>query len=260
MNSFFNAGRFLKLFIKHTLEHYRVYLMSLVVVSGILLVSMLYVGYVEDSRFSTETQFAFFLVFYLLSGTLFTSTVFSEMGDRRRAAGVLTLPVSALERYLVAWIYSFVIFQVVFLLCFYAVDVSVLTLRGLDPAADGQLINVFSEKAYTNTFAVYGILHSVVFLGAISFQRLHFIKTAFAFAVFVLLMVVLNIMMLNLMVPEQLSAVSPFGTLQFREIESGQIYAIGQRNGPAALMNGAMPVVVMLLWVAAYFKLQEKEV
>ncbi|WP_276090061.1 hypothetical protein [Pedobacter sp. JY14-1] len=259
MNSFFNSGRFLKLFAKHTLEHYRVYLMALVVVGGILLVSMLYISYVEDHKFSTETQFAFFLVFYLLSGTLFTSTVFSEMGDRRRAAGVLTLPVSGMERYLVAWIYSFVVFQVVFLLCFYAVDFGVLTLRGLDPVADGQLLNVFSEKAYTNTFVVYGILHSIVFLGAISFQRLHFIKTAFAFAVFALVMVVLNSMMLNVMVPEQLSAVSPFGTLQFREIESGQIYAIGQ-DGPTLLVNGSMTVIVMILWIAAYFKLQEKEV
>ena len=37
MNNFFSLNRFCRLFVKHTAEHYRIYLMSVAVLAGVII-------------------------------------------------------------------------------------------------------------------------------------------------------------------------------------------------------------------------------
>ncbi|MGZ3778849.1 MAG: hypothetical protein ACXVAZ_14400, partial [Mucilaginibacter sp.] len=116
MNDIFDPTRFSRLFIKHTVEHYKNYLMSLGVLIGVLSLGIGFFTYINnDEPMSMPIQTGAFAIVLLLAGTMFTSTIFADMGDKKKSISALSLPASHFEKYLVAWIYSFVLFQVVFL-------------------------------------------------------------------------------------------------------------------------------------------------
>src|SRR5579863_8241188 len=113
MNEVFSFGRFRRLFVKHTVEHYRTYLMSIAVLAGVLLLGGAFVFYMIAEPPDPAFQTAMFVILMLLAGALFSSTVFSDYGDKNKATPALTLPATALEKFLIGWVYSYPIFLVV---------------------------------------------------------------------------------------------------------------------------------------------------
>src|ERR1700735_3627414 len=107
MNNIFNVNRFCRVFIKHTVEHFKSYLMSLTVLIGVMLLGGSFITYmIFDSFMPIAMQSVLFVSILLLAGTIFTSTIFADMGDNKKAIASLTLPASHFEKYLVAWLYS----------------------------------------------------------------------------------------------------------------------------------------------------------
>ncbi|MBS1532990.1 MAG: hypothetical protein JSU01_22005, partial [Bacteroidetes bacterium] len=104
MNNFFNFRRFSRLFVKHTAEHYRTYLMSAAVLAGVLLLGGSFLFFIVPDLPDAGLQTAIFVVVLLVAGTLFTSTVFSDFGDKHKAIPALALPATAFEKFLVGWI------------------------------------------------------------------------------------------------------------------------------------------------------------
>src|ERR1700748_3583700 len=98
MNNIFNLNRFGRLFIKHTAEHYKNYLMSLIVLIGILVLSGSFLVYMIKIPIDKGFQTAMFMATLVLAGSFFTSTVFADLGDKKKAIGVLTLPASHFEK------------------------------------------------------------------------------------------------------------------------------------------------------------------
>src|SRR5262249_36558983 len=119
MRDFFSFSRFRRLFIKHTAEHYRTYLMSIAVLAGVLLLGGSFVFYVIPEPPDPGFQEAVFVLLMVFGGTLFTSTIFSDYGDKRKAIPALTLPATAFEKFLVGWLYSYPIFLLVYVGVFY---------------------------------------------------------------------------------------------------------------------------------------------
>jgi len=58
---------------------------------------------------------------------------------------------------------------------------------------------------------IYAFLHSIAFWGAIYFEKLHFIKTAFFFFVSLGILILLNKTILGVMTGRKVEAVPPFG-------------------------------------------------
>src|SRR5665213_2760957 len=110
MNNTFNLTRFGRLFVKHTVEHYKSYLMSLAVLMGVMLLGDGFITYLIPGDFmDAGMQSALFMSVLLLAGTIFASTIFADLGDNKKAMASLTLPASHFEKYLVAWLYSVII-------------------------------------------------------------------------------------------------------------------------------------------------------
>lgn len=258
MNNTFSFARFTQLFIRHTVANYKAYLLSLAMLMGVLFLLIGYGSTVDGTFLSESTQYLYFIFFFLLSGAIFTSGIFSELNDKRKTIPYLMLPASNFEKYLVAWIYSYVIFQLIFIGGFYVVECIVFSISNNSVDRSGKILNIFADKGFFNhDILIFSILHSVAFFGAVFFKKLNFIKTTtLGFAMIVVIMLVHNTM-INIMFPEGISASEPFSSLTI--MEGNNRYYIEQLSAVSVMIPYLMLGLSILLWMGTYFKLKEKE-
>lgn len=253
MNNLFNTKRFARLFTKHTVEHFKTYTMSMLVLMGVLVVGIGYVSYLQDAPMEPGMQMATYGIMLLLAGTIFTSTIFADMGDKKSIMPYLTLPASHLEKYLVAWIYSFIVFQLVFTAGFYLVIIFFLSIKpaGVYPSV---LFSIF-DREIAWVFIFFAFLHSICLCGAVFFRKLHFIKTAFLFFLVVAVVVILNTGFVEALLGRHVIRAIPF--MQWVYSDNNTIIMVSHDNGETII--GTLAILSVILWVAAYYKLKEKE-
>jgi hypothetical protein len=262
MNNTFNLKRFILLFKKHTIEHAKTYLLSSLVLAGILFLILGLASYNRNGNLPIDVQANMFIYFMLISGCLFTSVVFSDLGDKKKAIPLLTLPASHLEKYLVSWIYSYIIFQLVFVGIYYFVDGSVISLGQPPVEHKYELINIFSmEQMAFIAFIIYGLLHAFTFWGAVFFEKLHFIKTSAIFFFCLIALIIINKPLISLLVKNGASADLPFTEVYF--IDNTQLHHIWRFSPDNMILNydiAALALIVILMWTSTFYKLKEKEV
>ena len=258
MNNFFSLKRFLRLFVKQTAEHYRTYLMSAGVLAGVMLLGGSFLFFVIPDPPDTGMQNAMFVVLMLIAGTIFTSTVFSDYGDKSKAIAAVTLPATAFEKFLVGWLYSYPIFMIVYTCVFYLV---LLGLGSIRHWPVGQHFDILSlrQDMITMVLVMFSILHSISIFGAILFKKLHFIKTGFAFFIGCAFIMMANTLFLKAITGlNVVKFAMPYGYLNF---DSGsKYYSIAAKDSISLGVVIALLVIALLIWVAAYFRLKEKQV
>ncbi|MBC8054292.1 MAG: hypothetical protein H7Y13_14620 [Sphingobacteriaceae bacterium] len=262
MNQTFNLNRFSNLFIKHTADNYKTYLMAFSVLLGVLFLIMGFTAYVSGGQIGERAQIPVFLFVLLLSGTIFTSIVFADLGNKKKAISILTLPASHFEKYLIGWLYSFVIFQLLFIPAFYLMVMLLNHLGSLySTADDAQLLNLFDEehKVYY-VFYLYAVLHAICLWGSVFFEKHHFIKTAFCFFIGMFLLMFLNTQLMSLLLDDKkiLSAV-PFTQVDLLDI-SGENYRVETPIEEYIYIGIIISVIVVILWACSFYRLKEKEV
>lgn len=256
MSITFSINRFGKLFKKHTKEHYRTYLMSIAVLVGVMILGGSFLVYMVEVQLDKNFQTFFFFTIMLMAGTIFTSTVFSELGERKKAITWLLLPASHFEKYLVAWIYSFLLFIVVYTMIFYLALFAALNIpHGHEHRIF--ILNIF-EKQILQMFLVYAFLHSIAFVGAVYFEKLHFIKTAFTFFIIIAALIIINKGLLTALLGRTVDASPPFGYLRFGDTGQAVDIKISSQDSPYQLY--LIIILTFILWVGAYFRLKEKQV
>ena len=215
MKTEFNFNRFTRLFFKYTIEHYKGYLMSLAVLIGVLVLGGGFIVYMINVPIDRGMQSAFFLIIMVLAGTIFTSTVFADLGDKKRAAAWLTLPASHFEKYLVAWVYSYLVFIIVYTITFFLSVLLLMNLRYFPNSSD-TVINVF-DKRILEMYVVYASLHSMALYGAIYYEKMNFIKTGFVFFIVIAVLILMNKVIQEGMFGRAVEASPPFGILRFSD-------------------------------------------
>lgn len=260
MNNTFDLQRFGLLLSKYTKENARTYLLSLAVLAAILASFLTFVTYAGNGYLGPHLQATFYLVFKVLSGAMFTSIVFSAYGDKKKSIPLFTLPVSNLERYLVGWIYSFIIFQILYTACFYLVDFAVLSIANLSSAQPNEVVNIVTieDSKFYPGLVIFTFIHSVFFLGAIFFRNLHFIKTGFVFFGSVLGIVLINAPLLKIIFGGSAEFTPPFDSI--RIIEGQGSTSLDPAPGSEMIPWILFIVMSLILWTSAYFKLKEREV
>jgi len=256
MNNTFNLTRFGRLFVKHTVEHYKSYLMSLAVLICVMILGGSFLIYMIEAPIDRGFQSAIFGMILLLAGTIFTSTIFAGYGDRKKAISLLTLPASHFEKYLVAWLYSFLIFAIVYSAGFYLIALLAINVKHF-PGHPSEIINILHWPV-CGMFVLYAFLHSVAFLGAIFFEKLHFIKTAFLFFISLTLLIIINKILLDSLIGQKMDTPVPFGNVRLRL--SGQAAEISLTNLQDNWLILIISVLAVLFWAAAYYRLKEKQV
>ena len=191
MNNIFNAKRFGRLFIKHTIEHYKSYLMSLGVLIGVLSLGIGFFTYSNNEEpMNIYLQSGVFAIVLVLAGTKFPSNIFAELGDNNKSIPALILPASHFEKYLVAWIYSYILVQVIFLACYPAIRSVILNTRHWPVRFE--VFNIFHQRGLGWILSMYATLHAGAMCGAIFFKKLHFIKTGFVFFIGLMILSLVN--------------------------------------------------------------------
>ena len=256
MNNIFNINRFWRLFIKHTAEHYRAYLMSAAVLGGVMLLGGAFIIYMIPGPLDAGFQSVLFVSLMLIGGTLFTSTVFADMGDKRRALPTLTLPASQFEKFLVGWIYSFPIFLVFYTTIFYVVLLGLISMKHW-PHHRTEVLSVFQNRVYI-MLVVYSVLHAITLYGAVLFDKLHFIKSAFSFFVSYGVLILLNTLFLRAIIGRDIMAAIPYGFLNFQERD--KYYSIDVTYASINWVLWILIGVAILFWAIAYLRLKEKQV
>jgi hypothetical protein len=253
MNQTFNLSRFAKVFAKQTVDNYRIYLMSIFVLAGLLLLVLSFLTYVQKGTLSAQSQILPFSFLLLLSGSIFSSISFADLGNKKKAIAILTLPASQLEKYLTAWIYSLILFLMVYVLIFYAIVALLSQTNAFGNAIE--YLNLFdrNEKVYL-IFFVYALLQSVAILGSVYFSNNHFIKTAFTFFIAFFLGSIVNELYLKRLIDESVRSSVLFNSAYLKDV------IIRVPEGKEMVTAAVIGVVIVILWACAYYKLKEKEV
>ncbi|MBS1531661.1 MAG: hypothetical protein JSU01_15250 [Bacteroidetes bacterium] len=103
------------------------------------------------------------------------------------------------------------------------------------------------------------MLHSIALFGAIFFNKLHFIKTGFAFLIGYALLMVVNTLFVKFITGLNLVKFAmPFGFLNFNI--GDKYYSVVVKGAPSLAAVLVISVAAILVWVAAYFRLKEKQV
>ncbi|HEX3933380.1 MAG TPA: hypothetical protein VHW43_01795, partial [Puia sp.] len=183
--------------------------------------------------------------------------IFADLGEKKKAIAYLTLPATHFEKYLVAWLYSFVAFLVIYTISFYLIAWFLLNVKHV-PGQAGGVINLFQNQ-YLQMGLIYAFLHAIAFWGAIRFNKLHFIKTAFVFFSLLGMLILLNKTMLSMMIGRNVDATPPFGTLRLSD-GGGQmdISFTSARENP--ILTFLVVGLTLIIWIAAYYRLKEKQV
>ncbi|WP_207434422.1 hypothetical protein [Sabulibacter ruber] len=254
----FSLKRFWWLFKKHTAEQYKYYLMSVAVLMGIMAIFITFLIYSENQPFDAGKQTIMFILLLLATGTIFTSTVFAHLGEKRKAIAALTLPASHFEKYLVGWLYSYVFFQLVYIACFYLVLFIVLPLDDWGGKEIEYMALFGTDDAPEVALLLFLFLHSIAFWGSIFFEKWHFIKTTFLFILVVFAVVLLNTGVWQTIIDGDIGDVGPFENINFMRGE--ELYQVRFPHDNEFLMRLALVGTALFIWAAAYFRLREKEV
>jgi hypothetical protein len=172
----FNVERFGLLLRRQITLNMKSWLIALISVAGfIIFISFLnLITTLNDSWIGIFNSLG--VVAFFITGIVFTSLSFSEMGTYSKSLQYITLPASRFEKFITAWILSFVFYLLlatVFLVFSSAIMgiISVLMFKG-----NFLVFNPFTIKN-AEILLVYFVGHSMYFLGAAWFKKAAFFKT-----------------------------------------------------------------------------------
>lgn len=190
-SNIFNVNRLYLLTRRHLFSNLTGWIIAFSSLSGVLLVISLLVAYFQPGSLAMLTPV--YLTIMFLGGYIFTSSIFSELNEPRRATHYLTLPVSVTERLASAWLLTGILFPLFSLLMIFLIILLANLIMNLtfdfSPFA-----NLFSGN-YVNAFKSYFITQSVFLLGAAYFRKYNFLKTLLAlFLFFVAFMLVTSLL------------------------------------------------------------------
>ncbi|WP_412466951.1 hypothetical protein [Pedobacter sp. KLB.chiD] len=270
MNNTFNMNRFGLLLKRQWLEFGKIYLMSLVVLAGILIAFYFFnTPDINRSFYKWDdhghVQLGFRLPVFIAIGFLFltiqASAYFSAFGQKPKAIMELMTPASVTEKFSCAILFSTILSLISYLLIFYVIDAIFLNyfneLWQHSKATNyntGKLTvvsfstlfdDLTSEKEFKYLFALPFFFSGIFLLGSIYFNRFHYIKTA-------------------------LSVTALFSFIIFFTIKFGnwitagksRIYTVDhvEKDFVFAIFFWSSVALSLIIWLITYVRLKEKEV
>ncbi|EDM37286.1 hypothetical protein PBAL39_09091 [Pedobacter sp. BAL39] len=280
MNSIFNFNRFALLVRRQWLDFGKIYLISLLVVTGAIIITYIFnlPKYTDDNHMPLGTvirdgnfNMLFRIPLFLILGFAFISITasgyFSAMGQRPKAIIELMIPASTFEKWLCSVLYTGVLSVGSFYLIFYLTDLGFVSyirhmLEGITFSTEGDEIHGLENRAVITrlffaeffeagpvaySLLIPQVITSLFLLGSIYFHRFHYIKTAVVSMIFLW--------------------VVGYTTIRFSQ------WMIGMKPMRASASFGSDPkltaylfllvstiVIAVFLSITTFFRLKEKEV
>jgi len=267
MNNTFNINRFGLLLKRQWLEFGKIYLISLVVLLGIVVGFYAYSipspfkndNFDYDGNLDMRFRYPLFLILGFIFISIVASSYFNILGQKSRAILELMTPASVFEKFLAGVVYTALISLFSYLLIFYLTDLAFVKylnghlnafnhpgIKEVEPI----LQEIFRGKEFTRYwvyfFALPFLITSIFLLGSIYFNRFHYIKTALSVMVFVglasYIVVKFSVWLMENKVRHHYN---------FRNDGKDQILL-------AILLTTS--IITVIIWAITYIRLKEKEV
>lgn len=194
MNNTFSIQRFGLLLKRQWLEFGKIYLISLVVVLGVILT---FYGYNLWSVLREETPFSrrflefrtpLFCIFGFMFISIIASNYFAHLGQKPKAIIDLMIPASTFEKFIAGVFFTSILSVGSFILLFYLTDLAfVAKVRDVyqnDEANIAYFFNVNNPNQFLPLYLTPFFVTSVFLLGSIYFEKFHYIKTAICVMIF----------------------------------------------------------------------------
>lgn len=177
-NNYLNFPRLLKVLNRETNIRKKGYITGTLVVAALFFIIMLISAKSSFTLSYSETIKVFYFVLFI-GGMIFTSRIFSELHEPQTSYQFLSLPASNLEKLIAQWFIS----SIGYILTVLIILLVSATLGGMLGAAlfrpDFVWIDL-AELKIGEMLLPYFTLHAIFFLGAITFRKRNFLKTAIA--------------------------------------------------------------------------------
>jgi len=260
MENIFNPARFGSLLNKHFREHLRMYLMSLLVFgAAILAIFIFLISNSNTLSLSIGAQFAVCSISLLLGMFIFTGNIFSDYNHSRSAFTATMLPASIFEKYLLYWLVSLIGFTI-FALGAYHLSQGIVLEYIKNHGAETSRFLVWNEAKGVLPFKwmliIYLSVHSIAFLGAISFRKKTVIVTALVSFTLISAYVYLNYR-LSLVVLSGNSVPFPFVPVS---ISTADGWVQVDHSNSELWATITLSTIIILFWICAFFKLKERQV
>jgi hypothetical protein len=280
MNQCFSFSRFRGLAALHWESNKKRYLLALPAIAGLLAAWDAFL-LIMDNYSPLDNGFQSLTYYWGLGavGCLFSSTIFSEFGSKAQGIAWLGLPASALEKLLCGLLFSTILCFVGYTVVFYLVDIPMVKIgnelialhhrvwQGGYPIGPNAVWNLAAglpgdnfDSGFHAILVLYFILQALFALGSVYFERYAFIKTVIAFLLFLLVFLVLEKQFMSHIPPPGWTRFTPTNdwitnndTLRVKEVRLSPW--ITTPLG-LLLLLGIPPVI----WIAAYFRIKEKQV
>lgn len=191
MNQFFSFKRFSLLVSKHWADNKKRYTLAILAFIGLLITWFVFSILTGFDRVPMGRQVQMITFFFSLFtvGTFYASQFFNELGTRPKAINFLLVPASAFEKLLCSLLYTVVLFLVVFITSYYAVDMLMVGIaKAITPTVQtGEKIAVanvfdmvsipFNNDTTLNFLFFFLSIQSAFLLGSVYFEKYSFIKT-----------------------------------------------------------------------------------
>ncbi|MEO5593368.1 MAG: hypothetical protein ABIR15_10045 [Chitinophagaceae bacterium] len=294
MNQLFDAGRWWLLVGKHWSENRKKYTLSLIAIAGLLLFWFIVILAVDGHRgIGTTMQSTTYYFGLFVVGCLYASILFADLGSKTRGLNYLVVPASHLEKLCCSLFYAVILFFACYTAIFYIVDVLVLKTANAigysywakhhlptDIFEPQKIVNVFylpehsrSDNDLIYLLMTYFVVQSVFILGSIYFAKFSFIKTVIASLLIGLLITfIVGKLIIPILPPGSYhNGMNSYQAYTVKDTPSGDgimIYSDAATDKLVSLPGWINTILLFLLkfafaplfWLAAYFRLKEKEI
>lgn len=268
MTANFSLKRTIQLISKQWVENRRMYLMSVFALLGLLGIVFVFWAANGGSHYSEEALYVIGLFGLFITGSIFASTAFNMLGSRDRGIYWISFPASHFEKFLATWFFNFVVFSIVYLLCFFllktAAESYVQTLINEDPVKYTYKKLEWKNENGMGTaipyfMSAFFVVQAAFLLGSVAFKRFSFIITMVLIAVFMFLFIYYVSKIATIGFPDY-----NFNIFSLREP-----YVRGKETYKEYLLSPAIKESVLFflkyliapfLWFITWIKLKEKQI
>lgn len=253
---------------KQWVENFRLYLFSVLALISILGIIFLFWFNTSDNNFNENSLYIIFFFGLFIAGGVFASMSFSMLGEKEKGTFWLILPASHLEKLLCIIFYNLIVFTLVYCACFFLLKTLAITyIQNLIVINPSQyhfkpIDWNNNDNGRTLPYLMYAFFAVQAFylLGSVYFARFSFVLTTVMGAVLIGAFIWSGYYLSKNMLPEGFNW---NGNYVYTNIsEKSNNYNSYQLSGTLFNILSFMVKFIWapVFWIAAWYRLKEKEI
>jgi len=260
METLFNYNSFVLLVRNHVNENRRLFMLSIVC----MFIPAILVRIIVHNP-TPKQLFIFYIAFLVYTGMIYTGLFFKRWTNKSRAITFFMLPVTVFERIAVVLLFTIVLFIPIFTLVYYFS--SMVLFKISNPSLNFSIVSLFEGHTVLSAFCLYVLLPFTIFQSFFLLCAVWFKKNQIfiALAIIGLMLFSSNFLLISYMHSSTGGNVFVFGTgFNLFPLYTSFRFEDGIKEITSQLISNisylVYGIMTLFFYIAAYFKLKEKEI